>query len=354
MKTFSILVHPRLASIAILIMISTFTLLSQQDVRVRMADADLNQALLALTSSRSLNFGDYEITFATQGYFVNIDAATIHITPGNRATINASATYVEVFRDWVPGNEQQPIHGSVTMQGDLSIRLAGTGYKLLFHATDVDLSLFSISLSVGQFLGNMPEVEINIGSSLLPDAITSYFTSTTPTLTTNNGELILYFTATGPRNIKAYNEVNQKNNVGNVEEYYVGSYPSPHSFWWNPGTTHGLQTPQPLLSETNGMNKYRNWFDITKTQPETDVAPRRISITVNNDATYKAKFDQAQHVQLSNASFDGGASGGTVTYEYSPGVTTTSSTVDDYDYNYSNYPYSLSHRHKRSQRYKWL
>lgn len=307
----------------------------QQDVSVKVTDTDINQLLTAGITARAFNFGDYGETWATKGYFVNLDAATIHFIVGSvqspaRATISATAVYVEVLNDWVPGNAQQPIHGSVTITGDIILRTIDNSSKLNFKATSVDLSLFGIGISASQFVNKLPELELNVGSSLLPDVITSYFTSNIPLLSTGDGVLTVYLTASGPRLIKAYNEVNQKLTVGSIEEVVSGSplppVSSPASFWWNPLTTHQLQTPVALLDETNGKNKYKNWFQGDNSSPETDIAPGRFQLSVTNDASYKAKFLKAQHVQLSNV-LEGSLSGGTVTYE-----STTGATYDNYEY----------------------
>ena len=307
----------------------------QQDVSVKIMDTDINELLKAGITARAFNFGDYGETWVTKGYFVNLDAATIHFIAGSvqnpaRATISATAVYVEVFDDWAPGNAQQPIHGSVTITGDIILRTVDNGSKLNFKATSVDLSLFGIGISASQFVNKLPELELNIGSSLLPDVITSYFTSNIPVLSTGDGVLTVYLTASGPRLIKAYNEVNQKLTVGSIEEVVSGSplppVSSPASFWWNPLTTHQLQTPVALLDETNGKNKYKNWFQGDNSSPETDIAPGRFQLSVTNDASYKAKFLKAQHVQLSNV-LEGSLSGGAVTYE-----STTGATYDNYEY----------------------
>ena len=75
------------------------------------------------------------------------------------------------------------------------------------------------------------------------------------------------------------------------------------------------------------MNKYRNWLLNKDNSIQTEVSQRCFQVTVTSDATYRAKFDQAQHVQLSNTLLDVGTLGGTVTYE-----STTVPLFDDYDY----------------------
>jgi hypothetical protein len=333
----------KLCSFWKLLLFSIFVLVpaySQQDVAVKLTDTDINQLLSAGILSRSINFGDYGETWITQGFFVNLDAATIHFTTGNHATVSASAVFVLVLQDWVPGNEQQPIHGSVVITGDIISRSVENGFKLFFKTTSVDLTLFGIPLSASQFVSKIPEIEIISGSTMLPSVVASYFTSGIPTLSTDNGSLTLYFTATGPREIKAYNEVNQKNNIGSIQEVVSGSIVSsansPRSFSWNLSGQHQLQTPVAFLDETNGKNKYRNWIKTIDGLIQSETAPRRFQLTVNGDATYKAKFDQAQHVQLSNL-LEGNVSGGTVTYDG-----TTGASFNDYDFKDVSNPHSIN------------
>src|SRR5690606_27769437 len=108
------------------------------------------------------------------------------------------------------------------------------------------------------------------------------------------------------------------------------SYPSPKTFEWNTGTTQKLQTPSALLDASNGKNKYRNWFKGEETNAINEIAPRRIQIAIgSDDDVYKAKFELAKRVQLSNVLEDQ-FNGGTVTYE-----SITNSNIDEYDYFHS-------------------
>ena len=218
-------------------------LFSQQDVRVKLTDNDINQALNALTYSRSINFGDWQQSFATDGYYINLNSASIHFIAGNQASISAEITFVLILADWLPGNQQQPVTGSVSILGNIIRRQVGTGYKIIFQVTDVNyLSsiLNTIGINTDQFKSKMPEIELNCGTSLLPNTVASYFTSGVPSIETVNGELHLFFTVNGPREIKAYNDVNMKDNLGSIEALMIGSYSSPKTFWWNNGETHQI------------------------------------------------------------------------------------------------------------------
>lgn len=314
---------------------------AQQDVAVKLTETDLNAALATVIDARGFNFGDYTGSIIADAWFVNLDAGTVDIKPNKRLTINA--TFAATAEDVFGFINNVTAHPSFKVHGKIRLDTVGSGYKLMFDpdsisnfsATGVNFIDNLIQNKTNSFINKMPEIELNSGTKLLPEAITSYFTSAMPTLTTTENEIIFYYTVAGARQVIAYNEVNTKNNVGMIEEVVGGSVvssdKSPRTFWWNSGTTHNLQTPQPLLTETNGMNKYRNWFQDGKTDPIIDVAPRRISVTVDNDATYKAKFDQAQRVQLSNL-LEGSYSGGTVSYQNSVGQSSSGTTFDDYDY----------------------
>jgi len=178
----------------------------------------------------------------------------------------------------------------------------------------------------------LPEISTSSSQPLLPSIVASYFTSGTPTLTTTDTEIILGLTlVAGPRYIIAQNEVNQLNTLGNLQTVVNGSvtgtYPSPKVFEWNTGDVKQVQTPNELIASTNGQNKYKNWYKNTETTPQTDIATRRIEIAVaSSDATYTAKFPQAQRVQLSNV-LEGNLTGGAVTYESLNGPS-----IDYYEY----------------------
>jgi len=87
---------------------------------------------------------------------------------------------------------------------------------------------------------------------------------------------------------------------------------------------------------SNSKYKYRHWLNVFG-NIQNEIAPRSIQISVGTqDETYKAKFDLAKRIQLSNL-LEGQFSGGTVTYE-----STTAQVIDDYDYFHSTQPHPIS------------
>jgi hypothetical protein len=312
---------------------------AQQDVLVKLNETQLNEALATLIDARGVNFGDYTGQFIADAWFVNLDGGSVDIRTGNAITIHANivATAVDVFG--VINNVT--IHASLDINGTVRLDVVGGGYKLMLHAQSVSnfsaTGTFLDDLIQGVangFINQMPEIELNSGTKLLPDAITSYFTNSIPMLTTTDTDIIFYYTIAGPRQVRAYNEVNQKDNVGTIQEVVngnpVSNNSSPGTFWWNVSETHQLQTPMALLDETNGKNKYRSWLRDLNPNAISEVAPRRIQLVVDNDAAYKAKFDQSQRVQLSNYLLETQSGGGTVSYNG-----TSVPSYDDYDFQYT-------------------
>ncbi|NLT52278.1 MAG: hypothetical protein GXX85_15345, partial [Ignavibacteria bacterium] len=320
----------------------------QQDLTIRLNENDLNQAISTLVDARAINFGDYTGAFIASAWFINLEYGSVDIKSNNQITIHAKveARAVNIIKII----ESVTVNVDLDINGILRLDQLEDGYKLVFKAQSVTNDVIRIGswaqwsdlLSGGlssAFIQKIPEIELCAGTKLLPDAITDYFTSSIPTLSTNENEIILYYTVGNPSTV-AFNEVNQKTNIGTIEEIVNGlvfsSGNSPRTFTWGNNETHQLQTPQELLDDNNLKFKYKNWFKGDETNPIQDISPRRIQLTVDGNKNFKAKFLQAQRVQISNL-LEGAYSGGTVTYE-----ATTSSAIDLYDYKNNTLVHPLS------------
>ncbi|MDP2302829.1 MAG: hypothetical protein Q8N03_10455, partial [Ignavibacteria bacterium] len=317
---------------------------SQGDINLITTKSNINQAVQALIDSKGINFAKYDGSYGLSQYNINISSVSLNLI-GNSSTnvelsvgLTGRATFnLVVFTFSVNINSTFKVYGNVVLSPQ------GQGYKLVlnpqgisnFTLTNTFLDDVVQDLANG-FIKQLPEISLASYSSMLPGIAAQYFTSGTPTLTVTNDAAILSLTLTaGPRYITAYNEVNQQTNIGFVQDEegtnnFV-TYSSPKRFAWNTGTIQKLQTPEALLSDVSNVKyKYRNWSRVKDNVIQTEIAPRRIQLSIGTiDETYKAKFDQAQHVQLSNV-LEGSLSGGTVTYE-----STTGATFNDYDFSYS-------------------
>ncbi|MEX2603806.1 MAG: T9SS type A sorting domain-containing protein [Gracilimonas sp.] len=308
---------------------------SANDVQLKVPKSSIENMLDAFIHARFFSYGGDPNVSSVYYYNFRPINASLTLPGNNRFEINMDFNAYINFE--LAGFEFEHNYGTknVTIKGYLSIQTQGDGFKLLLVPDDFNVNASGLLFNVlnafsGGIIDLLPEISTTAKLPLLVDVATQYFTSTTPSLSTNSNEIILGYTlSAGPRFITVANDVNGNQTVGTIQEV-VGStltpFSSPKTFEWNTGTTHKVQTPSELLDETNGKNKYRHWLDDDNiVQPE--IATRRIQFTVNTDGeSYRAKFDEAKRVQLSN-SLEGSLSGGTVIYSG-----TTVSSYDDYDF----------------------
>ena len=306
----------------------------QGDINEIFNKASIDQALQVLVDSKAINFAQYDGTnYGVSDYVVNITSANIRLIPDNLNNIEIDITFMAkakfnaiLFDFDIPTPTSPPPH--LTLIGHVTLIPQGQGYKLNFVTTDYkNFSVFNswldllIEDKISGFIKKIPDISFASFTSLLPGISGQFFTSSIPTLTVTSDAIELSLNIiNGPRFITAYNEVNDVNQntaIGNVQveegtNIFI-SYPSPKTFTFNSGTAQKLQTPLPVLETSNGYNKYRNWIKKFNNSIPNDIAPRRIQINVGSyDETYSAKFDPANHIQLSN-SLEGSLTGGTVT-----------------------------------------
>ncbi len=272
---------------------------AQQDVQVKLDAADLNEAIAAIVDARGFNFGDYTGSIIPDPWFVNLDGGTVDIKNGNALTIHANvvATSVDV---WGVINNVT-VHTTFDLDGTIRLDPVSGGYKLMFHAqglrnftaTGVDFIDELIQNHLNSFIGKMPEIELNSGTKLLPDAITSYFTSATPALTTTESEIIFYYTVAGDRKITIQNNVVNNNAVGNMqalEGSNWNTYASPYTAWWTPNSNHSFRIATTAINYSSQWYRFQSWDD-------NDGATQK-NITVQNDHRYTANFLSAQPVTI--------------------------------------------------------
>ena len=315
-----------------------------QDLTLRISETSLNSFLGAVTTSRFLSYGHIGspglgITY----YSCKPQSVSFDIKPSNKFTMNAVVNLAANLNAWIVDPHFVLHDVSITVNGTVSLQPLGSGFQVTFtlsppvtvNTPDLpDWVNSIISDAASGLIANLPPISTSSQNPFLPNIVSQYFTSATPTLSTDdNGiNLGLYLKAGAPI-ISAYNDVNNSVSVGSIQDLEGSNwatYPSPAVFTsWSNGSTHYVQTPTAVLSSSNGANKYKNWFDATDLlHPRSETGLMQIGVTVGtNDASYLAKFDPAKHIQLSN-SLEGVANGGTVTYYNS----TVPSPYNDYDF----------------------
>ena len=319
-----------------------------QDVQLTLSKTTLSSVVNALAQAKVFGYahsGGSVVTF----YSIYPNSASINsIQSGGQFsfTVNVDACAnidignIITFDYVLPGE-------NVTITGTLSLVPLNPGFKIVFvpspggvHIGDGSWLDNVLSDAANGFVANAPEISTVIDSPLLTNIASQYFTSGTPTLTTdaNNVYLSLNLKIGNPI-ISAYNDVNNLVGAGTIQDYENNStwvtYTSPAIFTtWQNGQTHPIQTPTSHLPSSNGQNKYSHWSDASdpNNTPIHETGLMQISPTIGSkDVSYRAEFDHAQLVQLSNV-LEGSLAGGTVTYQNSIGQQTTGPTYNDYDF----------------------
>ena len=312
------------------------------DVRLKIPVSSINNLFSAITESKYLSYGTFDNGGYVTYYSIKLQSATMNVSAGNTFSltlvVDAMADFNVASFDFGARLTGQ----SITVTGPINLQPQGTGYKITFTPTNITYNTDNwlknvINAAISGMINKLPEISTSSNQPLLPSIAASYFTSGTPTLTTTTTDIILGLTlAAGPKFITVQNEVNQRVDLGNVQEVVsnvvIGTYGSNKTFDWYTNDIKQVQTPDERITSTNGQNKYKSWFKGTNPTPEPDVALRRIQLTVGTtDATYSAKFPQAQRLQLSNV-LEGSFGGGTVSYQNSVGQSANGASIDDYDY----------------------
>jgi len=210
---------------------------AQNNINVVFNETQLNNAIKVITDARAINFGDYLDQYGINAWFLNLDNATVDIQPNNVVVLKniKMAGGVDLDLWMVKMTPTGVITGSITGQ----FRVEGSpseGYVLLIKPTAVDLSYtgaLQTVLTIIALLGanlsiHIPDIEINLGSSILPDIVLKYFKSGIPQITTNNSEIILSFEVLFD-NIKIKNKIIHSGDVVN--------YKASNSITFEPGFT---------------------------------------------------------------------------------------------------------------------
>jgi len=185
-----------------LILLLSITVKAQNNINVVFNETSLNNAIKVIKDARALNFGDYKDKYGLNAWFVNFNGAQVDIQPNNTVVINNVIFSGGVDLDlWAfalkpTGNITGTITGQFNVKGN-----PNDGYFLYVVPMAVNLAYSGSLQAVGNlvtflinnFYSLLPEIKMNLGTSLLPDPMLNYFASGIPQITTNNSEVILTF-----------------------------------------------------------------------------------------------------------------------------------------------------------------
>jgi len=166
---------------------------AQNALSVDINETAVNNALLSLTETRSLNWGKYQNTIL-QAWYVNVDSASMDVLPPsgsvNRMRLSGTISVKAQLDLWL---FTANLSGGATGSFEGDVVLTGTavrGYKVVFRPTSTSVSWWSslpwfiddlINHWLTFILANfLPDIELNVGTNLMPLGFCAL-----PTLTTN-------------------------------------------------------------------------------------------------------------------------------------------------------------------------
>jgi len=201
MKTIVINKMKIVSSILIFLVLATNTI-AQNNVNVVFSETSLNNALKVIKDARALNFGEYLNQNGLNAWYLNLDNAVVDIKPNNKVYLNDLIITGGVdLQLWVfgvtrTGNIFGSVEGEFEVFGDND-----KGYFLEIIPTNPSLyysgslqSVINLVLEISSnFTAYVPNIEFNLGNSLLPDLLLKYFKSGMPEITTTENEIILTF-----------------------------------------------------------------------------------------------------------------------------------------------------------------
>jgi hypothetical protein len=298
---------------------------AQNDMSIRINETNLNAALDAVVEARGINYGEYgpDIMF-TEAWYINVDDAEIDILSNNEVALWIDIT-LNAELDFELVTPASVTHGAGIVICDILFEgNYNDGYSILLDPKSLYLTSWDGDNFVMDFLGAlvyaqtplivwaMPNIELNLGSKLLPDLVVNMFESTTPTISTTANEVLLTYTVNGPRKIGAKNSLDGHEAAGYVSYYdndlssWSIPYPSPNSFWLEKNTYNDIRTNDEHLLFDSQDWRLDRW-------DQTIYTSNVINIFADGDYDYTALFRQSKAITVQN-SFEGFGNSGEVVF----------------------------------------
>ena len=294
--------------LAIIVLITgSIKISAQNDINIKLGESDIQSLLNALIDAHGINYGKIEDNrFGYDSWFVNVDQASIDIKPNNVINLNVALVMV-VQADLLV---QFPLvnHHSLVVEGHLMITgNLSSGYKLIYKHDEITLYFR------GYYVGSFPDIEINLGTSILPASLSSLFTSGIPQITTTESDIILGFDLQGSDYYTVKNNCNGTNNSGLVTINGAQKY-SPYSGQISNG---GSATISAIDQIVDGASyKFSHWSNGSTSR----------TITINQPGVYSANFTKELFASIAgpttlnkneNGTYTCNASGGnSLNYNY--------------------------------------
>lgn len=218
-----------LITITLLFIISAHNVSAQNGVKISVTEQSLNELIDMATISQLLSYSVWErgdlfdlilncdggIEFEQQEFYhaTLASTVTVDIKSNNRFSLSSTKKHTngdDIFFEGT-GNLKSPlaiindhlmiVH--VTVVGTINGYFNFENHKLKLVLDDVDLNVLGITeggttcssswaFPIG-FLDSPWELDVNIGSSLIPDALKGYFTSNSPVITTTSNKATITY-----------------------------------------------------------------------------------------------------------------------------------------------------------------
>lgn len=175
---------------------------SQNNVNIVFNETSLNNAIKVIKTARGVNFGDYLNQNGLNAWFLNLNDAQVDIQPNNTVIINnikiAGGVDLQLwaFGKTLTGDITGSITGQFSVKGSPSegyyLHVVPTGTSFTYSGS-LQSVINLVAVLTNNFASLIPDIEVNLGNSLLPNLMLKYFKSGMPQITTNDSEIILTF-----------------------------------------------------------------------------------------------------------------------------------------------------------------
>lgn len=175
---------------------------SQNNVNIVFNETSLNNAIKVIKTARGVNFGDYLNQNGLNAWFLNLNDAQVDIQPNNVVVINnikiAGGVDLQLwaFGKTLTGDITGSITGQFSVKGSPSegyyLHVVPTGTSFTYSGS-LQSVVNLVAVLTNNFSSLIPDIEVNLGNSLLPNLMLKYFKSGIPQITTNDSEIILTF-----------------------------------------------------------------------------------------------------------------------------------------------------------------
>ena len=185
-----------------ILLVVAFKSFSQNEVNVVFTETTLNNAMKVIKDARGINFGEYLNQNGLNAWYLNLDNAQFDIKSNNIVNINnlkltgGVDLQLWIFGKTVTGDITGSIGGKIGVSGNNEdgyfLHVIPTATSFSYSGT-LQSVINLIAFLTNNFSDYIPEVELNLGNSLLPDLLLKYFECGIPDISSNENELKLIF-----------------------------------------------------------------------------------------------------------------------------------------------------------------